>query len=143
MTCNCSAQSGGKKIRRKHKGGFLGLDKLFNLTDQSQSSSTGYYTPDELSGQQPVSEYNQPSTNYMSKLTENIKNVGQTFKNKLSTTYSKVSGSNSTAGLSATNYMSGGRKTHRKNRKNRGSHRGGRKSRKNKSTKKHRKHRKH
>lgn len=143
MTCNCSAQSGGKKLRRKHKGGFLGLEKLFDLTNQSQSSSSGYYTPGEVSGQPSFSGYNQPSTNYMSKLTENIRNVGQTVKNKLATTYSKVSGSSTASGLSSTNYMSGGRKTHRKNHKGRKTSHGGKKSRKNKSTRKHRKYRKH
>jgi len=143
MTCNYRAQSGGKKHRRKHKGGFLGLENLFNLEDQSQTSKTGYYTPSEVSQQSSASVYNQPSTNYMSKLTENIKNVGLNVRNKLATTYSKVSGPNSASGLSATNYMSGGRKTHRKNRKGRKPTRGSRKSRKNKSTKKHHKYRKH
>lgn len=143
MTCNCSAQSGGKKQRRKYKGGFLGLEKLFDLSDQSQSSSSGYYTPGEVSRQPPASGYNQPSTNYMNKLTENIKNAGQTVKNKLATTYSKLSGSNAASGLSNMNYMSGGRKTHRKIRKGRSSLRGGKKSIKNKSTRKHRNHRKH
>ena len=144
MSCNCSAQSGGKKQRKKHKGGFLGLEKLFDSTDQQQTSSSEYYTPGETSGQQyPISGYNKPSTNYMGKLTENIRNIGQTVKNKLATTYSKLSGSNAASGLSNMNYMSGGRKTHRKIRKGRSSLRGGKKSIKNKSTRKHRNHRKH
>lgn len=139
MSCSCNAQSGGKKLRRKHKGGFLGLDKLFNISDQSQSTATRYYTH-EISGQQPVTVYNQPLTNYMSKLTKNIRNVGQTIKNKLATTYSKVSGPNHGSGLSTTNYMSGGRKTHRKSHKGRSSRRSSKKSIKNKSTRKQRKH---